>query len=128
MAGPTDPESQAVIREFPLDQRLIFVWANAVAVPPQTGKEAPFLIRLPHDSAFAKSFRYVSWNHNLVDERAEFIPGWGGKRTPWSALKGCFDIDGVSGAVVLDDEGRLPANSPWRARFGRDAGLEPLSP
>lgn len=128
LAGPNDPDSQAVVRDFPADRRLIHVWANAIAVPAQTGKEAPFLARLPHDAGFAKAFRYVSWNGNLVDERAEFIPGWGGKRTPWSALKGCFDMDGASGVVVFDEEGRLPAASPWRTRFGRDAGCEPTKP
>lgn len=121
LAGPSDPESQALIRNFPVDRRLIHVWANAIAVPDAVaGEEVPFLVRLPHDSGFAKAFRYVFWNGNLVDERTEFVPGWGGKRTPWSTLKGCFDADGASGTVVFDDEGHLPTDSPWRAIYGRD--------
>lgn len=76
-------------------------------------------------AGFAKAFRYVSWTGNLVDGRAEFMQGWGGGRIPWSGLKPCgFEAEGASGAVVLDADGRLPAASPWRATYGRDAGME----
>lgn len=124
LAGPADPDSQAVIRDFPEHQRLIFVWGNAIAVPPQSGKDAPFLVRLSSDAGFAKAYRYVSWNGNLVDARAAFSPGWSSTRIPWSTLKACFDREGASGEVVFDDEGRLPAASPWRTTYGRDAGHE----
>jgi hypothetical protein len=129
LGGPADPESQAVIRGFPKDRRLIFAWANVIAIPaPAAGqqeKEPPFLARLPPDAGFANAFRFVYWDRNLVDARAAFIPGWGGKRMPWSALKGCFDTEGASGTVVLDDAGHLPTHSPWRETYGRDAGGQP---
>jgi hypothetical protein len=128
LAGPSDPESQAIVRDFPMDRRLIHVWANAIAVRAHTDGEAPFLVRLSNDNGFANAYRHVAWNGNLVDERAAFSPGWGRTRVPWTTLKGCFDIDGASGPVAFDDEGRLPAASSWRARFGRDAGLEPQKP
>ncbi len=123
LAGPADPDTQALIRNFPLDQRLIFAWGNVVGLPePRPGKELPFLDRVPPDRGFAERFRFVYWDGNLVDERAEVVLGWSGKRLKWSDLKPCgFDVTGASGNVVLDAEGRLPASSPWRIRFGRDA-------
>lgn len=48
----------------------------------------------------------------------------------WSGLRASgVDVHGIQGAIVLDDEGRLPVDSPWRATYGRDAGCDdPTSP
>ncbi len=123
LAGPADPDSLAAIRDNPREQRLIFAWANVIDVPEQKpGGEKPHLNRVSPDAGFANSHRHVWWDGNLVDEAAELVVGWSAKRVKWSELKVCFDMSGASGAVVLDDEGRLPAKSPWRTNYGRDAG------
>jgi hypothetical protein len=124
-AGPADPDSQAVVRDYPRNRRLVFAWANAVDVPDVTEgeREKNMLARLSGDSDFAKRFRYVWWDGNLMDEAAVMAIGWGGGRMKWSEFaKACgFDAKGAAGTVTFDDEGHLPANSPWRTRFGRDA-------
>lgn len=125
LAGPADPDSQALIRDFPLDERLIFAWANAVDVPVrEEGKDKFNLSRVSADAGFANAFRFVSWNGNLVDEEAEIAIGWSGKRMKWRELTTCgFDTEGAHGKVSFDSEGHLPIDSPWRKRYGRDAGL-----
>lgn len=130
LAGPADPDTQALIRDFPLDERLILAWANVVGLPEASpGKERPFLDRVSPDRGFAERFRFASWNGNLVDERAEVVLGWSGKRMRWSELKPCgFDVTGDSGSVILDAEGHLPADSPWRGMYGREAGISGPTP
>ena len=123
LAGPADPDSQALIRAFPADQRLIHAYANVVDVPEQpSGGEEWFLNRVSADASFSAGHRFVAWNGNLVDETARIVIGWSRTYMKWSELKPCgFDAQGASGAVVLDGEGRLPATSPWRTTYGRDA-------
>jgi hypothetical protein len=130
MAGPTDPDSLAAIREMPRERRVIFAWGNIVDMPERRpGGEKPIFQRVSADADFADRYRHVWWDANLVDETAELAVGWGGKHVKWSDMKACgFDVNGASGAVVLDDEGHLPASSPWRATYGRDAGLTPQKP
>lgn len=124
LAGPADPDSLAAIRDNPRERRMIFAWANVIDVPEQKpGGEKPYLNRVSPDAGFANSHCHVWWDGNLVDEAGELVVGWTAKRVKWSELKPCFDMTGASGAVVLDDEGRLPAKSPWRTVYGRDAGL-----
>lgn len=124
LAGPADPDSLAAIRDNPREQRMIFAWANVIDVPEQKpGGEKPYLNRVGGDAGFANAHRHVWWDGNLVDAAAELVVGWTSKRVKWSELKTCFDMSGASGAVVLDEQGRLPADSPWRTTYGRDAGL-----
>lgn len=126
LAGPADPESLAAIRDNPREQRVIFAWGNVIDVPAQKpGGEKPYLSRVPADAGFANGHRHVWWDGNLVDEAAELAIGWTSKRVKWSDLRNCFDMTGARGAVELDDEGRLPADSPWRRTYGRNATDKP---
>ncbi len=125
VGGPTDASSHEVIKNHPQDRRLIQVWNNVIGIPDRTMEgEKAFLCRAPNDSKFAGRFRFVQWDHNLVDERAEMTIGWTRVRFNWSELKaGGFDVNGTRGIVSLDEAGRLASDSPWRNTYGRDAGL-----
>ncbi len=124
----TDEKSQALIRDYPHDRRLLFVWANAIDVPVTIDDHGRrnILDRMPRGTPFPLKRRFVWWDGNLVDEAAVLALNWRGKSMPWSEFaKACgFDVNGAVGRVAFDAEGRLPADSPWRTRFGRDA-IEP---
>jgi hypothetical protein len=122
--GPADPEWQAMLRDFPKDQRLVFCYGNVVAAPVKSPDEKDaFLYRVNPTAEFAAKQRFVFWDRNLVDDTTRVAVGWSRTFMNWSELKPCgIDAEGASGAVVLDAEGRLPADSPWRATYGRDAG------
>ncbi len=126
LAGPTDPESQAMIRDYPHDKKLVHAYANVVADSnPNAKRDAHTIGRFNDKKGFAKKYRFVSWDHNLVDAALDLALGWSGKRMEWSEMKKCgFDVHGATGTVLVDDEGHLPEDSAWRADYGRDAGLE----
>lgn len=126
--GPTDPECQAVVRDYPRDQRLVFAWANVIARPANAAPD--FLTsRVPAGIDFANRWRFVWCDYNLVDEAAIIKPGYTRIVMNWSGLRASgVDVHGIQGKIELDDEGRLPADSPWRATYGRDAGVDHVPP
>lgn len=122
--GPADPESQALVKDYPMDQRLIFAWGNAIVPPdrehPDTSR---YSSRVPSGPSFANRYRFVWCDRNLVDEAAIIKVGYTKTQMDWGDLKACgIDVHGERGKITLDDEGRLSANSPWRDSYGRDAG------
>lgn len=126
--GPADPECQTLVRDYPREQRLIFAWANAIARPADA---APgfFTSRVPAGIDFANRWRFVWCDRNLVDEAAMIKAGYSKTVMTWSGLRACgVDVNGNQGKVLLDAEGRLPADSPWRATYGRDAGISTPTP
>jgi hypothetical protein len=119
LSGPKDPASQAIVRAYPRDQRLIFAWANAFAMP-KDGKEiGDYGLR---DDKFAKRFRYVWLDGNLVDGKVMELGG-----LKWDEFtKACgFEEHGETGNVEFDEEGRLPKKSKWREKYGRDSYVNP---
>ncbi len=123
--GPADPECQALVRDYPREQRLIFAWANAIARPADAD-QGFFTSRVPAGIDFANRWRFVWCDRNLVDEAAMIKAGYSKTVMKWSGLRACgVDVNGVQGKVVLDGDGHLPADSPWRHSHGRDADLSP---
>lgn len=126
--GPADPECQAVVRDFPREQRLVFAWANVIARPAGAGPSF-YTSRVPAGIDFANRWRFVWCDFNLVDEAAIIKAGYTTTVMNWSGLRASgVDVHGVQGQIELDDEGRLPADSPWRATYGRDAGVDHVPP
>lgn len=119
--GPADPACQALVRDYPRQQRLVFAWANVIARPADAGSGF-YTSRVPAGIDFANRWRFVWCDGNLVDAAATIKAGYSKTVMNWSGLRACgVDVNGVQGAVVLDAEGRLPADSPWRGTHGRDA-------
>ena len=123
--GPTDPDCQALVRDYPRDQRLIFAWANIIALPPTVGAGKEFFTsRIPAGIDFANRYRFVYCDGNLVDEAAMIKAAYTKTVLKWKELRACgIDVNGIQGKITLDAEGRLPTDSPWRATYGRDAGM-----
>lgn len=124
--GPADPACQALVREYPRDQRLIFAWANVIALPADAGTRTGFFTnRVPAGIDFANRYRFVWCDRNLVDEAARIKAGYTKTVMDWGGLQACgIDANGARGAITLDAEGRLPLDSPWRGTHGRDAATE----
>jgi len=112
------PDSARAIREFPQAERFMHFYRNALDADHKEPRAGKVVVRIPHGKAFAEDWRYIRWDENMVDIEAKV--GIRQDRVDFSLLKVCgFDKNGVQAPVVLDAEGRLPENSPYRGKYGR---------
>lgn len=114
-------DTARAIREFPAEKRLVNFYRNVIDAPAEKlGDRMPgVIVAVPNNSGFADRWRYVRWDNNLVDSEAKVELLWN-RFTDFSLFKRCgFDQNGVQAPVVLNNEGKLPKNSPYRGKYGR---------
>ena len=120
----TTADSAKVIRQYPVQKKLVHFYRNVVSAPPATdGNRPPFVIMgLPNSKQFAERWRYVRWDENVVGSQAKVELLWN-QYVTFTLLRNCgFDAQGFVEEINLDPNGRLPAASPRAGTYGRSVG------